>query len=100
MSVAAFKANEVKEPVTFTLRASFSSSRLFGPYENMDEWIYGIDLYDRNFDRLKGYVSKASPLGRAIFQILKDGKDHTITLKVQRVAGGGKDEVNILELLN
>jgi hypothetical protein len=98
MSVAAYKATRPREPQTFTLDCELTTSR-YGP-----TWLetrYAARLHDNNYDSLYGEVAKDSAAGRALFEALKDGREHRLRVVIRPAedADGSADFVDILEVL-
>ena len=80
MSWAAFQAVKPTDPTTFRVEARLDDHYpLFGSRFTASTH-FSIHLYP--FPDW-GYVRKNSPTGKRIFEILKDGEEHNLTLKVR-----------------
>jgi hypothetical protein len=57
---------------------------------------YSISLTENwrplgDYDSLNGYVLKDSKIGKDLFRIVSDGREHQVIVTVQCIRGGGMD---------
>ncbi len=80
MTYRAYKVQRVTKPMNFTVSAWMGS---YFNFEFRDEYsrFYNIKM-ETSTDTIDGYVRIKSDTGRRIFEILKDGYAHKITVKI------------------
>lgn len=82
MPIRTYKATLPKEPKTFTVDAQIGDS--YSSLRERDEDYYNVILVERGTrERLYSFVKKDTDLGKRAFGILKDGKEHRVTVTVQ-----------------
>ncbi len=92
-----FSANLTKEPTEMRVVASLSDYFNF-EFRRMSATHWSIELKDSiSYKTIYGYVKKDSDSGRAIYNIVKDGQEHCITLAISfsRFSSPGSDVVKI-----
>jgi hypothetical protein len=86
MPLKTYRALMPREPKTFTLECEISDYYNWG-YRDARPTHYSVRMISRRpggfFELLHGYAAKDSPLGRRLFEVLKDGKRHVLTVRVQ-----------------
>ena len=87
--VTYFETNP-KEPKTFRVSAELGSLYA-GEFADHENAYYNLDLRESvPPETCWGYVVKESDAGKKIFEILKDGNKHKITVELQLVTPSGK----------
>ena len=74
-----FKASRPTKPVTMRVEAVLDDYYNYA-FANAERTHYSIRF---RLERVSGYVRKDSRLGRRIFDILKDGEEHNLILKIR-----------------
>ena len=79
------------QPVSAVFRAKIElNDGYYGPFDGKDKmyWSICINAYDEKWEvaeRLDGYVSKSSQVGKRLISVVKDGKMHGCHIKVKPV---------------
>jgi hypothetical protein len=93
MPVRTFLASPPTTPCTFTLPCKFDAATA----EDQEAGRYSVWM-ETDADPLIGKVAKDSATGKTIFAALKDGQEHTLTVKVVHHEGDFAYIVEILEV--
>lgn len=75
--------NDTTTPLSFRVKANLSDYYNYS-YRDKEETYYSINLYDgfSRRDSVTGYVEKDSSIGEALFNILRDGEEHSIIVTI------------------
>lgn len=85
-----FFATNPKEPKTFRITAELGSL-FIDEFGDCKETHYNLDIREASpFETCWGYVAKKTDDGKKIYEILKDGQRHKITVELQLVTPSGK----------
>jgi hypothetical protein len=85
LSLDVYKATKPTDIKTFKLTCKLSDYYNFGYFDSDDKY-YSIDCEtseNGSYSSIYGYVQKESEDGKKMFEILKDGKSHKMTLALQ-----------------
>jgi len=84
LTAAAFKAQRPKEPLKFRLLGTLSDnySPFGGNYVSETHWSVALKDGDENFIAY-GYITKDLEDGKKLYELLKDGETHHLTLTVR-----------------
>jgi len=95
-SWAAFKAQRPTTAKTVRVVASLDDYYNY-QFSGMNDKYYSVDLEteEKSLD-INGYVEKKSKNGNQIFNILKDGNSHKLTLKIKYMDYGSSDSNTLL----
>ena len=52
-------------------------------YEGKEAEYWSIRIEDSNYDEVYGYVSKTSELGKKIYNLISDGKEHSVIVEIR-----------------
>lgn len=88
--------------VVFRVSAELSDLYLF-TFGNAKQTHYSIRCTERFGDRVAtfhGYIRKDTTEGKRLYELLKDGQRHEVTLKFMRVPGGEDGYLSITELVS
>lgn len=90
MPLHTYLATRPQEPVKFRLRATLSDYYNYS-YRHCANSHYSIRLNDLDIfgPRAHGYIRKDSPDGERLFALLRDGKQHRVTVELQSVGPAG-----------
>lgn len=96
-----FKAWAAGTETTYTVRAEAKLDDYYNyHYGRAKGTHYSVSLSDRLGEfSFHGYVTKDSALGKKLFEILKDGQEHRVTLTIERT-GRETSVVGIMELVS
>jgi hypothetical protein len=83
ITLKAFQATAPNNRTILRVNAELSDLYISDRYWNAKTTHFSIQLSDRRGDSIHGYVERRSTLGRELYELLKDGKQHEITVAVQ-----------------
>jgi hypothetical protein len=93
VTVKVIKATAPKSSIRLRVKAQLDDSYYDGIRR---EDYYSISLTENwrplgDYDSLNGYVLKDSKIGKDLFRIVSDGREHQVIVTVQCIRGGGMD---------
>lgn len=95
MTAAAFKAQRPKEPIKFRLIGKLSDRYYYIPWDrrNAEKSLWSVALNDGDENSLAyGYIEKESEDGKRLYEILKDGEEHRLTLTIKWLEDSRPDD--------
>lgn len=92
LTAAAFKAQRPKEPIKFRVLGTLSTN-YFYVRRGVEETHWSIAIKDSNDDFMAyGYIRKDSEDGKGLYEILKDGEQHRLTLTIKWLEDSRPDD--------
>jgi hypothetical protein len=83
MTIKTFRETKPKDPVTLRLVAELSNYYAFD-FRDSKETHWSVQMKEQNGHEIViGYILKNSPDGKAIYQLLKDGKTHPVIIQLK-----------------
>jgi hypothetical protein len=99
MPLKTYKATMPPGPNVFRLVGEFDSFYL-DCFRDMHQHMYSIDLYDKDSgEHINGYIAKGCPDGKEIYELMKDGRKHAITVELRYPKDGGSGVALISKLI-
>lgn len=80
-TLSAFKAQRMQEANTFRVAARLDTYFNF-EYRNHESTHYSIAMRDRTGESIHGYIARSAPEATAIYELLKDGQEHAVTMEL------------------
>ena len=78
-----YKANLSTQPTEFRVKASIGSYH-FSNYRDAKDTHWNVEINDNQGNRISGcYIGKSSIEGKKLYEILKDGKTHSLILELK-----------------
>jgi hypothetical protein len=87
-----FKSQMPKTSTIFRVGATISDYYNYS-YSNKQSEFYSVEIRDNNNESLHAYLRKSAPASAALFDVLKDGREHAMMVELAYPTSGAESSV-------